>query len=237
VRHQTDSQALQLLELQLEVLFRLDARGRMTQLNQAGTTPAPRVFLGRTSQGNLYRTRADLPPALAEELEAIAAEEPVVGDLRTPPLGCGRLRQALEAHDAVTFEYRGPAYLLPGVDSTPPGVVELNEANAALLKPGFPAWLETFQSSRPVSAVIEDDRAVSICCSARSGPAAAEAGVDTLAEYRGRGYGAAVTAHWAQQVQLSGRLALYSTRWENAASLALVKRLGGQLYAEDFHLK
>ena len=84
--------------------------------------------------------------------------------------------------------------------------------------------------------MVEGDRAVSICCSARIAPAAAEAGVDTLPEYRGRGYGLAVTAHWAQQVQLSGRLALYSTWWENAASLALVRRLGGQLYAEDFHL-
>jgi len=236
VRHQTDSQALQLLELQLEVLFRFDSQGRMTELNQAGATPAPRVFLGRTSQGNLYRARADLPPALAEELEAIAAEEPVVGDFRTPPLVSGGLREALEAHDPVTSEYRGPAYLLPDVDSTPPGVVELNGENATLLKPDFAAWLETFESSRPFSALTQGDRAVSICCSARTGPAAAEAGVDTLAEHRGRGYGLAVTAHWAQQVQLSGRLALYSTWWENTASLALVRRLGGQLYAEDFHL-
>lgn len=234
--HPTHRQALQLLELQLEVLFRLDARGRMTELNQSGATPAPRVFLGRTSQGNLCRTRVDLPAALAEELETIAAEEPVVEDFRTPPAVAGRLRQALEAHAGVSAEYRGPAHLLPEIQTTPQGVVSVDASSADLLKPGFPGFLEDLQSSLPLSAVIQDGRAVSICCCARSHSAAAEAGVETLPEYRGRGYGLAVTAHWACQVQRSGRLALYSTWWGNAASLALVRRLGGRFYAEDFHL-
>jgi hypothetical protein len=232
----THRQALQLLELQLEVLFRLDERGRMTELNQSGTTPAPRVFLGRTAQGNLCRTRADLPSALADELEAIAAEEPVVEEFGEPPAVSERLREALAAHAPVTSEYRGPAHLLPRIESTPSNVISLDQTNAELLKPGFPSFFEDFVNSLPVSAVVEGDRAVSICCAARSGSGGSEAGVETLPEFQRRGHGLAVTAHWAHQVQRSGRLALYSTWWGNAASLALVRRLGGRLYAEDFHL-
>lgn len=42
---------------------------------------------------------------------------------------------------------------------------------------------------------------------------------------------------WARAVQGSGRAALYSTSWENAASLGVAKRLSARLYGEDWHLR
>ena len=41
---------------------------------------------------------------------------------------------------------------------------------------------------------------------------------------------------WARAIQDSGRLALYSTWWENSASLSVARKLGGRFYGEDFHL-
>ena len=99
---------------------------------------------------------------------------------------------------------------------------------------------EDFSLRAIFEELVEDGREIVESWDPQLGGAGAiilsEAGVETLPEFQRRGYGVAVTADWARQVQLSGRLALYSTWWGNAASLALVRRLGGRVYAEDFHL-
>jgi len=38
-------------------------------------------------------------------------------------------------------------------------------------------------------AIVKNEKVVSVCCSARSTPVAAEASVETLAEFQGNGYG------------------------------------------------
>jgi predicted GNAT family acetyltransferase len=72
--------------------------------------------------------------------------------------------------------------------------------------------------------------------SARLAPRADEAGLETMLAYRRRGFGVTVTAAWAGIVQAEGRLALYSTSWDNAASQAVAARLGGRQYGEDFSI-
>jgi predicted GNAT family acetyltransferase len=71
---------------------------------------------------------------------------------------------------------------------------------------------------------------VSVCFSARNGPLAAEAGVETLADFRGQGHAAAVTAAWAAQIQAEGRIPIYSTWWGNDASQAVARRLGLRMF-------
>jgi RimJ/RimL family protein N-acetyltransferase len=66
--------------------------------------------------------------------------------------------------------------------------------------------------------------------------AAAEAGVETLEAFRGRGLATAAVACWARAVQRSGRLALYSTSWDNAPSQAVARRLSARLYGENSQL-
>jgi len=74
-------------------------------------------------------------------------------------------------------------------------------------------------------AVIEDGAAVSLCHSARLTDRAAEAGVETLDVYRGRGYASVVVAGWAHAIQATGRIPLYRTSWDNLASQAVARRL------------
>ena len=64
----------------------------------------------------------------------------------------------------------------------------------------------------------------------------AEAGVETLEAYRGRGLATAAVACWARSLQQSGRLALYSTSWENTASRSLARRLGLRQFGADLHI-
>ena len=85
-------------------------------------------------------------------------------------------------------------------------------------------------------AVVEDGYAVSVCFCARRSDTAAEAGLETVAAFRGRGLGSQVAAAWAWAVLASGRVPLYSTSWENGASLAVARKLGLAAYASGWSL-
>ena len=52
---------LELVRIQVQTLFTQDERGRLLAINEPGGEPAPRFFLGRTTQGNVQPFRYDLP--------------------------------------------------------------------------------------------------------------------------------------------------------------------------------
>ena len=57
----------------LQALFTQDAHSRLLRINEPGGGGiAPRLFLGRTPLGNLWRFRSDLTEPLTEELEALS---------------------------------------------------------------------------------------------------------------------------------------------------------------------
>ncbi len=85
-------------------------------------------------------------------------------------------------------------------------------------------------------ALVKDGQAVSVCATVRSAGLACEAGVETLARYRGRGYAGHAVASWASAVRREGRVPLYSTSWDNEASLAVARKLGLVQYATTFHV-
>ena len=84
--------------------------------------------------------------------------------------------------------------------------------------------------------MVADGVAVTACSSVRLTPQAAEAGLYTHADYRGRGYAADTVRCWAEAVRASGRIPLYSTSWENLASQAIARKLGAIQYGVDFSI-
>lgn len=210
------SDLLELAELQLETLLCYDGRGRMTTWNDEERSRPPWLLLLRTERGTRWRLHAELPDALAAELTALLDDEPVPRDFAAEPGCAAALREALRAHVEIVSEYRGPAFLLPAMTEPDPEI-ELDRA-------------------RLVARLRVDGQVVASCECARLTPRAAEAGVETGPSSRGRGFATRVVAAWARAIQDSGRLALYSTWWENAASLAVARKLGGRCYGEDFHL-
>jgi RimJ/RimL family protein N-acetyltransferase len=129
---------------------------------------------------------------------------------------------------------RGPGYI--AASDPPPIEVDAEVAPAAgqRLHPWIAErWHETTLPPLELAfGVIVRGEVVAVCHSARLGPAAAEAGVETAEEFRQRGYAAAATAAWVRAVRASGRDAFYSTDWENVASQGVARKLGLQLLGE-----
>jgi RimJ/RimL family protein N-acetyltransferase len=224
--------SLELMHMQVGTLFRLDADGRMTGINEPGDQPAPRVFLGRTAEGNVWRFRRDLQVALVRELEAILESEPMGGDLPQRPATFDRLCSALSVHEPISNIWQGPAWYVPSTVQPTASIDVVAVTDDALLETSFPNG----PYREPCFAVVSDGVAVAVCESARTSEHAAEAGVATADAFRGRGYASAAVAAWARAVRASGRVPLYSTSWDNIASQAVARRLGLVLYGVDFHI-
>ena len=223
------------MTLHIATLFRSDAAGRLRTVNEAGDPPAPRFYLGRTLRGNLWRFRHDLPATLVAELDALCRSEPIATDLASPPQQYAAIKALLQAHRPLQAEYRGPAWWVPEGNQPATNVVLIDKTNAHLLEATFP-WVlrEEPYNVGPVAATLDQGRGVTICFCSRIPGQATEAGLETLAPFRGKGYAVAAVIAWAAAVRKMGCLPLYSTSWENLASQAVARKLGLVLYGEDW---
>jgi hypothetical protein len=223
---------LDLMSVRLETLYTLDPRGRLVQSNEPDGQPAPRLFLGRTRGGTVVRFGPGVPDSLARRLAEIVEREPAAADPLAPFVASDALLATLESHAPVAHCGGGPAYRFPETLVGPSGVVPVSEReNASTVHDTFP-WV-LLPAWQPCFAVVRDGVAVSVCFTSRNGARAAEAGVDTRPEYRGRGYATAVTAAWGAAIREQGRVPLYSTGWSNLASQGVARRLGLVCFGTD----
>lgn len=220
-----------------QALFTHDARSRLLFVNEpGGGVPAPRLFLGRTRAGNVWRFRADLPESLVEELEALCGGEPVGMEFHPTPRHAEAYVRLLDSHAPVNKLWTGPAYHFTEYLEPSRPLVAITEANAEMLQGGFEELVKELPDYQPFLAILEEGRAVSVCRSVRISPAAHEAGVETLPDFRGRGYAKDAVAGWARSVHSLGAVPLYSTSWENTTSQAVAKKLHLARYGADFHV-
>lgn len=236
----TSQSDLELLEMQIEALFTHDDRGRIVAINEPEGGPAPRFFFGRTSEGNLWRVRHDVSGETARALEELAMREAVHDDLRAAPGNLDAMVGALGRNQDATIDDAGPAYRFPDDLPMPGGVTRITRANLHLLG-RMVADLEDvdreFERGEPCLVIVVEGMAVALCYSARLTDRAAEAGVETLEPYRGRGYASTVVAAWARAVRGTGRTPLYSTSWDNLASQAVARKLGLIQYGSDLSVR
>jgi len=230
---------LQLLQLQAAALFTHDGRGRILRVNEPEGDRAPRFFVARSHAGNIWRCRADLPEVTVRALDALAATELVGDDVRAEPRNLGAFLTALGGRRAGASVASGPAYRFPDELPRTAGVTHLTRDDLHLLQALVRDLDDTaryFAERGPRMVVVENGCAVSICYSARLTDQAAEAGVETLEGYRGRGYALAVVTAWARAICAAGRIPLYSTSWDNRASQAVARRLRLVQYGTDLSL-
>ncbi|MFC5407638.1 GNAT family N-acetyltransferase [Cohnella soli] len=217
---------LALMNIQAEVLYVHNQSGRMTTINESTNQPAPRLFWGQTALGRIIRFRCDVPDRIVEDILHIMDQgdstEQLVNVIRT-----------LENDREIKSLWMGPAFTFHDTTEDYTDVTLVTEDNILCLEPGFPTLLMDVRHRGPCFMVTENNMAVSVCFSARSSDKAAEAGVETLKEYRGKGYALRVTSAWAQAIRRSGRIPLYSTSWDNYSSLSIARRLHLHQYGTD----
>lgn len=228
----------ELMDIHVRALFTHDARSRLLCVNQPWGVgdPAPRLFLGRTREGCLWRFRADLPAALTDELEALCADEPAGPESDASPRHAEEYARLLGGHAPVRGREAGPAFYFTEYAEPSGPLLVVTEANAEVLRGGFEEFAEELSSAQPFVALAEGGRVVSVCRSVRVTDEAHEAGVETLPRFRGRGFARDATAGWARLVRALEAVPMYSTAWENAASRALARKLRLTQFGSDFQL-
>lgn len=230
---------LELMNIHVLALFTHDAESRLLFVNEpsGAIIPAPRLFLGRTRAGNIWRFRADLPMNLCEELNALCADEPPVDvESGEPPRYLEKFVRLLETDAPVQEISSGLAYQFTEFNKPSRPLLAVTENNWEILQGGFEKLIEELPTWQPFVALLEETRAVSVCRSVRITPKAHEAGVETLPDFRGKGYAEDVVAEWARLVRAAGAVPLYSTSWENNASQAVARKLGLKCYSTDFNV-
>ena len=212
-------------DLFLQTLFSLDDHGRIIGTREPDVSPGPSFLLIRGRADCTWAVRSDVPQDVAAKLDALAREEPPVSDFRDVPVHAERYLALVEG-----TVYSGPAFTFPDEIARPDGTVFVKDVR--LLEHHFSGWeAGEIPVSSPIVGLIEDGHAVSVCFCARRSDVAAEAGVETAVGFRGRGLAPRVTAAWALAIRASGRVPLYSTSWDNNASLTVARKLGLVAYA------
>lgn len=227
---------LDLLEWQTEALFLHDERGRIIASNEPDGQRAPLLFLGRSTEGAVWRFRDDVPHDIVAKIERLLGQDRRLRELTELPAREASLRATLARFRPVGSVEAGPAWYFPERIDAPDGVVGVNIGDEELLRPHFPWLADHLPEKLPAVVVIRDGVAVARCSCSRRTERVAEAGVDTIEPHRGQGLAPAVTAAWAIAVRASGRLPLYSTSWENTASRQVAAKLGLIQYGVDWSL-
>jgi hypothetical protein len=195
------------LEQHASVLFELDERGRITRPNESDPeTDAPRVFLARGLRSGLIVFRADVRDDIASRLAEVATELAPWDGQPTDSQTLAALREAVREWLGEAGGTHGPAFRFGEgwlADMAEEAVV-IDERNGHLLDPHFPYTRSVLSWRAPVVGIVRDEAVVSACYSARRTATAAEAGVDTVEPYRGRGLAVAVASAWAAAADRAG---------------------------------
>ena len=216
--------------LQLETLFVLDGNGRIVSTREPDATSGPAFSLIRDRTSCAWAVHRDVPPEPARDLIALARMEAPPGALTDPPIHADRYVALIGGR--IDF---GPVFVFPPDIAAATDVATIT--HVAQLERHFRGWTaDELPERSPILGIVEHDEVVSVCFCARRSALAAEAGLETAPGFRGRGFGARAAAAWARAVRDSGRLPLYSTSWNNAASLAVARRLALRACASDWNL-
>ena len=230
---------IELMRIEVDTLFVSDDDGRLRFINEpygSGDDPAPSLFVGTTRLGSVVRFGSDLPNDLCQRIDNLIGDRPHVGDFNQMPSYLDAVMDLIGPHLKTGRMWTGPAYRFPkSIKATDLGV-RVDSKNSHLLEVEFADYIPDLARIGPVSVVVENGKAVSICHSARLSADAEEAGVNTIPSCEGRGYATAAVACWARIVMEGGRIPLYSTSWDNLASQRVAQKLGLRMYGSHFHV-
>jgi RimJ/RimL family protein N-acetyltransferase len=217
---------LELLAVQAEMS--MDDRGRLAGVRG--------VTIAATGDGQLLFVGSEVPEPLVPVLVDAVDRSSIAATPAVEPPALAACREILAPACAPLSLGAGPYYLIePRVRvETRTHIVRSDGSPGERprhLNPGnweHDEWDELLDGALgPWAMAIVDGRVVSICHTPRPmTERAAECGVWTHPDYRGKGYAAEVTATWADILRPSGRSLFYSTDAGNLSSQRVAARLG-----------
>ena len=234
-----DVDDLALLTMETETVFVVTESGRILRTNAPDHAAGPRLYLARSTSGNVVRIRHDVGEQTAQAIDRLLAAEPPLREPDSSPVhldGCLKLLAAeapverCEAGLIWTFpsrlDYEHPAAL---VSSDTP---ESDDLLTRLTQQGMPdalvtaGFVDVGEFWAPWCVALHGDEIASIAFTVGIGRASAETGVYAFPAFRGRGFASAATAGWASLPALNGKALFYSTSRSNVSSQRAVQRLG-----------
>jgi hypothetical protein len=227
---------IDLMNVHVHTSYTHDANLRIDAINDWVDGRAPRFWLGRTSQGVIWRFRADLPDDLCSELTRLCRAETYPSPLTPLPLHDKAYRALLHAHAPIKSVVAGLTYWFPRRIHVERPVVRVTTDQMDLLHGALDAWIPDVPHQQPFVAALENGKAVSVCASVRISAHAHVAGVETASAYRRRGHATSAVAGWSNDVMDLGCIALYSTSWENSASQGVAAKLGLEMFGVEYHI-
>ena len=227
---------LELLAIAIDTRWLKDDRGRLLKVQNAQDRPAPHLLVGVSTEGWTLAFGSDVPDAVVEELQAAFDVEPPAGDPAVPLAAVVRCKQLLESALGDVESSGGPSYVIPTGTSFVSGAAllrsddehkeRLKSQDLERLNWTAEEWRQLLLGDLgPWAFVMNGDRVVSMCHTARLAGNGAEAGTWTDPDYRGRGYAAAATAAWASLFAPGDRHLFYSTGADNLSSQRVAARL------------
>ncbi|TDL82421.1 GNAT family N-acetyltransferase [Peribacillus frigoritolerans] len=218
------SKEKKMMEMQTEVLFKIDKLKRITGLNEHKDTAGPFLFIGRTKTGNVIRF--DRTISEIEKNEILTQVDNL--DLGKIILNLNKIRK-------INSIWLGPAFSFPESFNMTSDAIKITNENQDLLAEEFSNLMSEIEWKQPMYVIVRDGKAVSVCSSARISAAAAEASVETSPSYQGQGYATRCVISWANEVKKLGLQPLYSTAWDNFSSQSVARKLNLYQYGIDLH--
>ncbi len=200
-----------------------------------GEREAPLFYLGRSKQHQYLKFRHDVTLKVRSELERLAKSE--TGDFRQLPLNHQEFLERLGPNSKSLQISQGPAFWFdyPAANHDAQ-IVQLTAEHRPATQKLMSDWLDDIEHEQPMMGWLEDGKVLGICASVRKNDEAMAAGLEVAPSARRRGLGIRLTQAWAAKVQAMGKIAMYSTSEDNAASRGLAAKLNLPLLGSDFQI-
>ncbi len=200
-----------------------------------GRRPAPILYVC-FAKGHFHVSYgANVPEALRHRIHSFDDLSTVTTDL--PGAEVMARFEAFAGSSPVELRLEGgPAFYVPESSVAVGDAVRITSSNRESLRPHFLHTYSHLEELSPCAATLVGGVGVATCRTVRKNEGAAEAGVDTIDEYRRQGHGSSAVSKWAELTWELGIIPCYSTGWSNAASLGLAQRMGMIQYANDYEV-
>lgn len=241
----------ELLATKVATYVTLTESGRIRYRTTPDQAPGPLLYLAGCDSGNVVCIREDIGEETARAIEALAEDEPPLRDRDSTPVHSDDYVDLLSREAKVQQWNSGLVYTFPDdfrynhdVNLVRSDTPEGDRLVARFAEQGMPeelvaqGFVDTSEFWAPWCMAFDGDEIASIAFTVGRGPASAdvsaEAGVNTMPRFRGRGFASAATAGWASHHSIRGRTLFYSTQRANAASQRVAERLGLRFIGASF---